>query len=243
MTSATLTVAQAQSNSFLTAFAVGIQNAVPGVTVTVTSVSAARRRLLASVAVSYSASSATASTSALTASLSSSATIAAVSTSLVSAGYPGIVTSSPVFSIPSSGIAGASTSAGAGAGASGATIGAIAGGVIGGLVLLAAVVGGTLYHLVHVTKTHEWRGCKLQMVGSMEGFVQPRSQPYNEVEIETNQWVYFNPTGNNQPTNGRPRSMEIETNPQWASFNPTGNNQRTIGRQPTTMGQINEQKG
>ena len=155
VTSATLTVAQAQSSSFLTAFAVGIQNAVPGVTVTVTSVSAARRRLLASVAVSYSASSATASTSALTASLSSPSTIAAASASLVAAGYAGVSVSSPVFA-SAVGSGSSSTSGGSNTnGGSGTNAGVIAGATVG--VLVPFLVGLALL-IVYLVKP-ELLGC------------------------------------------------------------------------------------
>ena len=214
MASATLTVAQAQSNIFVTAFAAGIQNAIPGVTITVTSVTAARRRLLASVSVSYSASSTTASTTALSASLSSAATLAAVSTALGSAGYANVVTGSPVFTTSPNGIV--ASSASASASASDTTGGAIAGGIIGGLVVLAAVVGGTLFHLVHVAKTHEWRGCKLRKVDKT---VQPMSQPYGEESTENNpQWSFFDSASNNNSTSQRQQEVEIETNPQWESL-------------------------
>ena len=227
MASATLTVAQAQSNIFVTAFAAGIQNAIPGVTITVTSVTAARRRLLASVSVSYSASSTTASTTALSASLSSAATLAAVSTALGSAGYANVVTGSPVFSTSSNGFVAGSASASAGA--SDITVGAIAGGIIGGLVVLAAVVGGTLFHLVHVAKTHEWYGGKLRMVGTTAGWVQPMSQRYREELTEHHpQWPYLDPVDDRNLTlQQRQQEVEIETNPQWESLSAT-NRPRTV---------------
>ena len=186
----------------MTAFTAGIQDAIPGVIITITSVSAARRRLLASGAVTYTASSATASTSALAASLSSPATIAAVSSSLVAAGYPGVVASSPVFSSSPSGTPGVSAPSGANAGTGGnATAGAIAGGVIGGLLVIAAIVGGTLFHIVHVRKTYEWIGCELRKVGSEDvSVVQPLPLSYADREVPTEsnpQWTFFSP---NQPT-------------------------------------------
>ena len=185
VTSASLTVAQAQSSTFTTAFVAGIQGAIPGVTVTVNSVSAARRQLLASVVVSYSASSATASTSALTSSLSSSTTIAAVTSSLVAAGYAGIVVTNLVVSTPITAGAG-NTSPSAGANT---TVGAIAGGVIGGLLVLAAVVGGSLFHIVHVSKSHEWNGCKLQRTRHEAGL----QGKYDGGEQLPETWNFFHP--------------------------------------------------
>ena len=186
VTSASLTVAQAQSSTFTTAFVAGIQSAMPGVTVTVNSVSAARRRLLASVVVSYSASSATASTSALISGLSSSTTIAAVTSSLVVAGYAGVVVTNLVVSTPITTGTG-STSPSAGGSGADTTVGAIAGGVIGGLLVLA--VGGSLFHIVHVTKSHQWNGCKLQKIKHKVGL----QENYVGGEQPPERWAFFNP--------------------------------------------------
>ena len=150
VTSATLTAAQAQSSTFMSAFAAGIQNAVPGVTVTVTSVSAARRRLLASVVVSYIASSATASTSALTASLNSPSTIAAASASLVAAGYAGVSVSNPVFAST------AGSGSGSTSGGSGTSPGVIAGATLG--VLVPVLIGVALL-VIYLVKP-QLLGCK-----------------------------------------------------------------------------------
>ena len=150
VTSATLTVSQAQSSSFMTAFAAGIQNAVPGVTITVTSVSAARRRLLASVVVSYTAGSATASASALAASLSSPAAIAATSASLGAAGYAGVFVSSPVFaSAGGSGSTVAAASASSATAGGGSNVGVIVGATVG--VLVPVLIGLALL-IVYLVK-------------------------------------------------------------------------------------------
>ena len=145
VSSAALTVTQAQSGSFTSAFVAGIQNAVPGVTVTVTSVAAARRRLLASVVVSYTAVSTSTDTATLTAGLSSSATVTAISTSLSNAGYPGVSVSSPVIgpgapTTTSSSSSGGGTSGSSSGSGGGGNIPVIAGSVVGGLVLIAVAV-------------------------------------------------------------------------------------------------------
>ena len=84
VSSATLTIAQAQSPTFASAFVAGIQGSVP-VTAAIS-----RRRLLASAVVSYNAVSTTATSTTLVASLSNSTTFAAISTSLSYAGYYGV---------------------------------------------------------------------------------------------------------------------------------------------------------
>ena len=173
--SATLTVSQAQSNTFMTAFAVGIQSAVPGVTITVTSVTAARRRLLASVVVSYSASSTTVSTSALSASLSSSATIASASASLVAAGYAGVSISSPVFASTIGNTVSASVS-GTNNG-SGTNAGVIAGATVG--VLVPVLIGLALL-IVYLVKP-QLLGCN-----KTQATTKPHTQPMVTSDPHTN---------------------------------------------------------
>ena len=128
----------------------GIQGSVPGVTVTVTSVTgASRRSLLASVVVSYTAFSTTSDTATLTAGLSNSATIAAIGTSLSTSGFAGVTVSSPVIvpaapTTPSSsgggGAGSSSSSSSSGSSGGGGNTAVIAGSVVGGLVLIAVAV-------------------------------------------------------------------------------------------------------
>ena len=174
VSSATLTVAQSQSSTFMLAFAAGIQNAVPGVTISVTSVTAARRRLLASVVVGYIASTTTISTSALTTSLSSPTTLAAVSASLVAAGYAGISVSSPVFSTTGSGSTATAT-----ASTSGTSPGVIAGATLG---VLIPVLIGMAFLVVYFVKPQLLRCNK---VGRAKGTVSIDAVPIGTTVSQT----------------------------------------------------------
>jgi len=113
-----------------------------------------RRRLLASVVVSYTAVSTTTDATTLTTGLSNSATISAIASSLSTAGYPGVSVSSPVIGSSSAGAGagggggggsagGSSSSSGSASGSSssgGSNVAIIAGGVVGGLVLIAVAI-------------------------------------------------------------------------------------------------------
>ena len=109
ISSAALTVAQAQSGSFQTALISGIQGSVPGVTVTITSVTSVNRRhLLGSVIVGYTVASTYWTASTLTSSLTNSPTIQAIIVSLSNSGFTGITVSTPAIVSTSSGRNGAS---------------------------------------------------------------------------------------------------------------------------------------
>ena len=95
------TLAQMQAPAFATAFANGMQAALPGTTITVTGVAASTRRfLLAAAAVSYTATSATLSVASLKAGISSTAATTAVTSSLQTAGFSGITLAAPTFATP-----------------------------------------------------------------------------------------------------------------------------------------------
>ena len=95
------TLAQMQAPAFATAFANGMQAALPGTTITVTGVAASTRRfLLAAAAVSYTATSATLSVASLKAGISCTAATTAVTSSLQTAGFSGITLAAPTFATP-----------------------------------------------------------------------------------------------------------------------------------------------
>jgi hypothetical protein len=94
-------LAEMQYASFATAFANGMQNAIPGTTVVVTGVTAATRRfLLAAAAVSYTASSTTLSAATIQTGIVSPAATSAVASFLGTAGFSGVTLSTPVFTTP-----------------------------------------------------------------------------------------------------------------------------------------------
>ena len=90
-----------QAPGFATAFAYGMQSALPGTIITVTGVTASTRRfLLATAAVSYTAASTTLTAASLQASISSTAATTAVTNSLQTAGYSGVSLTAPTFATP-----------------------------------------------------------------------------------------------------------------------------------------------
>ena len=94
-------LAEMQYASFATAFANGMQSALPGTTIVVTGVTASTRRfLLAAASVSYTATSTILSAAAIQTSIASPAATSAVASSLGSAGYSGVTLSTPVFTTP-----------------------------------------------------------------------------------------------------------------------------------------------
>ena len=95
------TLAQMQAPAFATAFAYGLQFALPGTNIVVTGVTASTRRfLLAAAAVSYTATSASLSASSLQAGISSTAATTAVTSFLKTAGFSGVSLSVPAFVTP-----------------------------------------------------------------------------------------------------------------------------------------------
>ena len=137
---------------------------------------------------------------------------------MVSAGYAGAAASSPVFPTSSSGTvsSGSSSSAGASSASSassasgsgaGVGVGAIAGGVVGGLLVLGAVIGGSLFATLRAKKSRQARNAVVIVPPQWE---QMQSDvPPMPIEITNEQWDYNNAAGESQPTIDRPASIDL----------------------------------